>query len=287
MNDIRMECVKRSHSKSRFYELSVTVDLFGAAVLTRRWGKIGAPGKSKREAFPTMAAAQAALQAWRRKKLARGYRELGGGAPPTDRLEAEVERAECDAPPGALSAALSRLASVTRLPRPQRPAPAPARQVRMPWDYDDRDHRILSGIASLPEQVLRRRLLAARGGALPPGAAAVGEIVAGRISLLVPRTLARVLDREVVGTLARERGLEGPALRLHRAGVQCLGQLAQLPFHELMRILNDDREAARRVERRLATLRLAIDSQAPWWRPPAAAGYARALAQTRGMASFR
>ncbi|GAB31598.1 molybdenum metabolism regulator [Acetobacter pasteurianus] len=57
----------------RYYDLSIQPDLFGGAVLIRRWGRIGAPGKVKHDPFPDAGAAANQLAVLFRKKLKRGY----------------------------------------------------------------------------------------------------------------------------------------------------------------------------------------------------------------------
>lgn len=59
----------------RFYRLSLWPDLFGGVSLAREWGRIGQPGQLRLDSFPDQAAAAAAFDALRRRKLRRGYRE--------------------------------------------------------------------------------------------------------------------------------------------------------------------------------------------------------------------
>ncbi len=60
---------------SRFYGLEITGDLLGGVVLIRRWGRIGTQGQEMRHWFADPAAACAAQDDWRKRKLGRGYRE--------------------------------------------------------------------------------------------------------------------------------------------------------------------------------------------------------------------
>lgn len=58
---------------ARFYRLETAPDLFGGAVLIRSWGQIGTIGRERREWFETAEAAATEAEAWRRRKLRRGY----------------------------------------------------------------------------------------------------------------------------------------------------------------------------------------------------------------------
>jgi len=60
---------------ARFYSIDIDTDLFGAVVLTRRWGRIGTLGQGRAMAFDLgEEAASASAQQLERAKRKRGYR---------------------------------------------------------------------------------------------------------------------------------------------------------------------------------------------------------------------
>lgn len=58
---------------ARWYVAEVMPDLFGGAVLVRRWGRIGCGGQEMREWFDSRAGANAAQDALIRAKTRKGY----------------------------------------------------------------------------------------------------------------------------------------------------------------------------------------------------------------------
>jgi len=58
----------------RFYAASVGHDLFGAAILTRCWGRIGRGGQMRHESFRDTALAIAGLELLESMKTRRGYK---------------------------------------------------------------------------------------------------------------------------------------------------------------------------------------------------------------------
>ena len=58
---------------ARFYTLDVQRDLFGAVVLVKEWGRIGARGRMVGELHATEDLAMAALQRQAERKRRRGY----------------------------------------------------------------------------------------------------------------------------------------------------------------------------------------------------------------------
>ena len=58
---------------ARFYAMRVERDLFGAVVLVKEWGRIGARGRMVGELHATEALAKAALQHQAERKRRRGY----------------------------------------------------------------------------------------------------------------------------------------------------------------------------------------------------------------------
>lgn len=59
----------------RYYAFDIQRDLFGQWTLVRRWGRIGTQGRHRIESFPTRDLASRARDAWRSKKVTRGYCE--------------------------------------------------------------------------------------------------------------------------------------------------------------------------------------------------------------------
>lgn len=57
----------------RFYSLEITDDLFGGALLIRRWGRIGAIGREHREWFSDPRDAVETRRLWAERKKKRGY----------------------------------------------------------------------------------------------------------------------------------------------------------------------------------------------------------------------
>ncbi|MDP4031703.1 MAG: WGR domain-containing protein [Pseudorhodobacter sp.] len=58
---------------ARFYRVDVAPTLFGESSVVRTWGRIGTPGRTALETFPTLEAAEAAGAQTIRTKLRRGY----------------------------------------------------------------------------------------------------------------------------------------------------------------------------------------------------------------------
>jgi predicted DNA-binding WGR domain protein len=59
----------------RFYRIEVWPDLFGRAILARRWGRIGTAGSLRLEPYPDPGAAINALAHMCDAKRRRGYRD--------------------------------------------------------------------------------------------------------------------------------------------------------------------------------------------------------------------
>lgn len=64
---------------ARFYRLELGRSLFGEVLLIRRWGRIGTAGRMVGVVMPCLDEARAAMAAWHRRKLRRGYRAAGKG----------------------------------------------------------------------------------------------------------------------------------------------------------------------------------------------------------------
>ncbi len=61
---------------ARFYALMIERDLFGTIRLVRAWGRIGAQGRERADAFETEEAAAKALERMAALKRRRGYQDL-------------------------------------------------------------------------------------------------------------------------------------------------------------------------------------------------------------------
>ncbi len=67
----------RDRNMARFYRLDVQPDLFGCWAVWREWGRIGAAGTIRRDAFSTREAADAAQAQLVAAKVRRGYGPCG------------------------------------------------------------------------------------------------------------------------------------------------------------------------------------------------------------------
>ena len=61
--------------EARFYRLEVWPDLFGRALLVRRWGRIGSPTRQRLDPYPDPGAAINALARLAHARRRRGYRD--------------------------------------------------------------------------------------------------------------------------------------------------------------------------------------------------------------------
>lgn len=75
--EARLTRIDAARNAWRFYELSVQRDLFGGAVLIRRWGRIGTAGRLRLDLHANEGAAANALGRLLRFKVRRGYRWVG------------------------------------------------------------------------------------------------------------------------------------------------------------------------------------------------------------------
>jgi predicted DNA-binding WGR domain protein len=64
-------CVEKN--ERRFYSLEINADLFGCALLSRNWGRIGTAGRLRLDPHPSFAMAHTALAQMERAKRRRGY----------------------------------------------------------------------------------------------------------------------------------------------------------------------------------------------------------------------
>jgi predicted DNA-binding WGR domain protein len=71
-----VERTDMTKNMSRFYAMSIEPNLFGEACLTRRWGRIGAKGRTMIHHFEREQDAVVLFLDITRKKRSRGYRPL-------------------------------------------------------------------------------------------------------------------------------------------------------------------------------------------------------------------
>lgn len=74
-NSSYLERTDPTRNMARFYALEITVDLFGALWLERRWGRIGTYGQVKLQAFDNETDAARHINLLLKQKRRRGYRE--------------------------------------------------------------------------------------------------------------------------------------------------------------------------------------------------------------------
>ncbi|KQS59361.1 hypothetical protein ASG39_18765 [Rhizobium sp. Leaf371] len=70
---LHLERCDPARNMARFYALSLEPSLFGEIVLVRRWGRIGASGRSRLDVYADETTAIRAMLALLRQKRARGY----------------------------------------------------------------------------------------------------------------------------------------------------------------------------------------------------------------------
>lgn len=58
---------------SQFYQLILQEDLLGGWTVVRQWGRTGQRGTMRRHYYDDRAAAEAALERWRREKTEQGF----------------------------------------------------------------------------------------------------------------------------------------------------------------------------------------------------------------------
>ncbi len=68
-----LERINPAVDMARFYVLAIEPPLFGDIALRRDWGRIGCPGRTRRELFDNHTEATVALETWLMRKLRRGY----------------------------------------------------------------------------------------------------------------------------------------------------------------------------------------------------------------------
>ena len=73
MGPITLFRIDQAKRRSRFYRFDVQPTMFGQWSLIREWGRIGSPGRIRIVVYPTLAAAEAALDRLRHAKEQRGY----------------------------------------------------------------------------------------------------------------------------------------------------------------------------------------------------------------------
>jgi len=73
MATVQLRRIRPEKNERRFYAMTVTLDLFGEAILVRNWGRIGTGGRLRRDVCADIVAAGAALNDLARRKRRRGY----------------------------------------------------------------------------------------------------------------------------------------------------------------------------------------------------------------------
>lgn len=71
--DVRLQCIDPAKNKRRFYVMKIQPNLFGEWELVREWGRIGAGGRVRRDAYPSADLALDALLGLQQLKNRRGY----------------------------------------------------------------------------------------------------------------------------------------------------------------------------------------------------------------------
>ena len=67
--------IQPERNQWRFYRLDLWPDLFGQVCLVREWGRIGRPGRLRRDPFPDAVLAGQALNRLATAKRRRGYQD--------------------------------------------------------------------------------------------------------------------------------------------------------------------------------------------------------------------
>jgi predicted DNA-binding WGR domain protein len=73
MKAVHLRRIDSTRNMRRFYRLDVLPDLFGAVLLMKEWGRIGARGRVVAERYDTEALAAVAMQRQDERKRQRGY----------------------------------------------------------------------------------------------------------------------------------------------------------------------------------------------------------------------
>ena len=67
--------IRPERNEWRFYRLELWPDLFGQVCLVREWGRIGRPGRLRRDPFPDIPRAERARNQLASAKRRRGYKD--------------------------------------------------------------------------------------------------------------------------------------------------------------------------------------------------------------------
>ncbi|MFT8371539.1 WGR domain-containing protein [Acetobacter syzygii] len=78
---IYLQRIRADQNEWRYYAMSIQPDLFGGALLMRRWGRIGTTGRLRLDQFSDEGAAANTLARLTRQKLKRGYKVIAQNAP--------------------------------------------------------------------------------------------------------------------------------------------------------------------------------------------------------------
>jgi predicted DNA-binding WGR domain protein len=73
MKAVHLRRIDSTRNMRRFYRLDALPDLFGAVLLMKEWGRIGARGRVVAERYDTEALAAVAMQRQDERKRQRGY----------------------------------------------------------------------------------------------------------------------------------------------------------------------------------------------------------------------
>jgi predicted DNA-binding WGR domain protein len=73
LGSVAMRRIDPTKNMARFYSLEVERDLFGKAVLVRRWGRIGTAGRTRLDEHAGEGEAMTALMKMEKAKQRRGY----------------------------------------------------------------------------------------------------------------------------------------------------------------------------------------------------------------------
>ena len=70
---VMLRRIDPAKNMARFYAMDVQLDLFGAIMLMKQWGRLGTGGRTAGEPYASVALALAALQRQAERKRRRGY----------------------------------------------------------------------------------------------------------------------------------------------------------------------------------------------------------------------
>jgi predicted DNA-binding WGR domain protein len=71
--DTDLTSIDPARNRWRFYRVVLQQDLLGGTAVIREWGRLGQPGRIRRDPYPDTAAAETAAAELVRRKEKRGY----------------------------------------------------------------------------------------------------------------------------------------------------------------------------------------------------------------------